>query len=233
MPFLLRATPRQDLAGWSLRSEANLTVAGHSRDTPDQTPDATEHRPVATSHPQSGHYALELLGNAMPRETDSPSNQVTANRVVGTVAADSRAEPGIDLRGESCLDLLLRTVAAGVFSPLLTGLAVAEQTAATVEAVQIHRTNRHLSAPSDGVPSHPIHNDVSTTRSTRASSFEPQVPKLEKRDNQGKRRSNEDSTVRDGASPRRGRRSRRSCPCRHCRAACGGRSNIGAGTGAD
>ena len=41
-----------------------------------------------------------------------------------------------------------RTVAAGVFSPLLTGLAVAEQTAAAVEAVQIHRTNRHLSAPS-------------------------------------------------------------------------------------
>src|SRR4051794_40762944 len=38
MPFLLRATPRQDLAGWSLRSEANLTAAGHSRDTPGPVP---------------------------------------------------------------------------------------------------------------------------------------------------------------------------------------------------
>ena len=56
MPFLFRATPRQDLAGWSLRSEANLTAAGHSRDTPDQTPDATEHRPVVAHHPPSGHY---------------------------------------------------------------------------------------------------------------------------------------------------------------------------------
>ena len=46
MPFLLRATPRQDPAGRSLRSEVNLTVTGHSRDTPDQTPDATEHRHV-------------------------------------------------------------------------------------------------------------------------------------------------------------------------------------------
>src|SRR5262245_25932405 len=45
MPFLLRATPRPDLAEWSLRSKANLTAAGHSRDTPDQTLDATEHPP--------------------------------------------------------------------------------------------------------------------------------------------------------------------------------------------
>jgi hypothetical protein len=44
MPFLLRATPRLDLAGQSLRSEANLTVTGHSRDTPDQTRNATNHR---------------------------------------------------------------------------------------------------------------------------------------------------------------------------------------------
>src|SRR5829696_6578470 len=45
MPFLLRATPRQDLARRSVRSEANLTVAGHSRDTPGQASDATDHPP--------------------------------------------------------------------------------------------------------------------------------------------------------------------------------------------
>jgi hypothetical protein len=44
MPFLFRATPRQDLAGQSLRSKANLTAAGHSGDTPGQTPDATKPR---------------------------------------------------------------------------------------------------------------------------------------------------------------------------------------------
>lgn len=46
LPFLLRATPRLDLADWSLRSEVNLTVTGHSRDTPDQTRNATNHRNV-------------------------------------------------------------------------------------------------------------------------------------------------------------------------------------------
>jgi hypothetical protein len=30
MPFLFRATPRQDLARRSLRSKANLTATGHS-----------------------------------------------------------------------------------------------------------------------------------------------------------------------------------------------------------
>jgi hypothetical protein len=53
--FLLRATPRHDLAGWTLRAEANLTAAGHSRDTPDQTPDPTQHRHVVASHPPSVH----------------------------------------------------------------------------------------------------------------------------------------------------------------------------------
>jgi hypothetical protein len=41
------------------------------------------------------------------------------------------------LIGESCLDRLSRTVAAGVFSPLLTSVAVAVQTAATVKALTI------------------------------------------------------------------------------------------------
>ena len=58
MPFLLRATPRQDLAGQSDRSEANLTAAGHSRHTPDQTPDATKHRHVVAPHPPSRHSVL-------------------------------------------------------------------------------------------------------------------------------------------------------------------------------
>src|SRR5215211_4466844 len=57
MPFLLRATPRQGLAGRSVRSEANLTVAGHSRDTPGQAPDATDTRLVVASHPPSGQSA--------------------------------------------------------------------------------------------------------------------------------------------------------------------------------
>jgi hypothetical protein len=43
LPFLLRATPRLDLTGWPLRSEVNLSVTGHSRDTPGQTPNATNH----------------------------------------------------------------------------------------------------------------------------------------------------------------------------------------------
>ncbi len=43
MPFLLRATQRLDLTGWPLRSEVNLAVTGHSRDTPGQTPNATNH----------------------------------------------------------------------------------------------------------------------------------------------------------------------------------------------
>src|SRR3954447_18729587 len=71
MPFLLRATPRQDLAGWSLRSEVNLTVTGHSRDTPDQTPDATEHRHVVAPRPPSGHYALHegaVMSHMLPSE---------------------------------------------------------------------------------------------------------------------------------------------------------------------
>lgn len=49
MPFLLRATPRLDLADWSVRSEANLTATGHSRDTPGQTHDATNQRNVLHS----------------------------------------------------------------------------------------------------------------------------------------------------------------------------------------
>ena len=42
-----------------------------------------------------------------------------------------------------------RTVAAGVFSPLLTGLAVAEQTAATVEALQITEPTDNEAPPSE------------------------------------------------------------------------------------
>lgn len=57
MPFLLRATPQQDLDERSLRSEANLTVTGHSRDTPDQTPDATKTPQRLASDPPSGQSA--------------------------------------------------------------------------------------------------------------------------------------------------------------------------------
>lgn len=57
MPFLFRATPRQDLAGRSLRSEANLAAAGHSGDTPDQTHDATKTPQRLASDSQSGQSA--------------------------------------------------------------------------------------------------------------------------------------------------------------------------------
>jgi hypothetical protein len=64
MPFLLRATPQLDPADWSLRSEVNLTVTGHSRDTPDQTHNATETPQRLAPHPPSGHYALVHLRTA-------------------------------------------------------------------------------------------------------------------------------------------------------------------------
>ena len=54
MPFLLRATPRLDLAGWTLRSEVNQdgdrAFGRHTR--PD--PERYEHRNVLASHPPSG-----------------------------------------------------------------------------------------------------------------------------------------------------------------------------------
>ena len=55
MPFLLGATPRLDLAGWTLRSEVNhdgdRAFGRHTR--PD--PERYEIRNVLASHPPSGH----------------------------------------------------------------------------------------------------------------------------------------------------------------------------------
>src|SRR5688572_30267946 len=85
MPFLLRATPQQDLAGQPLRSKVNLTVTGHSRDTPDQTRDATKHRNVLAPHPPSGHYALvaplalEIEPLAWPADADIVVSFLTAH----------------------------------------------------------------------------------------------------------------------------------------------------------
>jgi len=54
MPFLLRATPRLDLTGWTLRSEVNQdgdrAFERHTR--PD--PERYENRNVLASHPLSG-----------------------------------------------------------------------------------------------------------------------------------------------------------------------------------
>src|SRR5207342_2885229 len=73
MPFLLRATPRQDLAGRSLRSEANLTAAGHSRDTPDQTPDATKHHRVVPQILHQGQSApCARLAVPLPAKSYEP-----------------------------------------------------------------------------------------------------------------------------------------------------------------
>lgn len=58
MPFLLRATPRQDLAAWTVRSEVNRTATGHSRDTPGQILDATNTPQRLASDPPSGQSAL-------------------------------------------------------------------------------------------------------------------------------------------------------------------------------
>lgn len=73
MPFLLRATPRLDLAGWTLRSEVNhhgdRAFERHTR--PD--PERYEHRNVLASDPLSGQYALVLVGE----------EQVLTIRVVG------------------------------------------------------------------------------------------------------------------------------------------------------
>ena len=101
MPFLLRATPRQDLADWSLRSEVNLTVTGHSRDTPDQTPDATEHRLVVASHPPSGHSAADPAplrrqgrqADWLAVEGDAPAHQqeLDASERLGDTGAEGPA----------------------------------------------------------------------------------------------------------------------------------------------
>lgn len=50
-----RATPGQDVDRRSVRSQANLTAAGHSRGTPDQNPDARS-RHVVARHAPSGHF---------------------------------------------------------------------------------------------------------------------------------------------------------------------------------
>jgi hypothetical protein len=59
MPFLLRATPRLDLAGWTLRSEVNhdgdRAFERHTR--PD--PERYEYRNVIASHPPSGRYVRD------------------------------------------------------------------------------------------------------------------------------------------------------------------------------
>jgi hypothetical protein len=68
MPFLLRATPRQGLAEWSVRSEANLTAAGHSGDTPGQTPNATDHRNALSNILHQG-----IMRSDGPPEEGSPT----------------------------------------------------------------------------------------------------------------------------------------------------------------
>ena len=98
MPFLLRATPRQDLAGRSVRSEANLTAAGHSRDTPDQTHDATKSSNALRQilHQGSRRYRLRqdwTSSSRTSRTANSPSTTPAPSKMMMVVVRDQRAFP--------------------------------------------------------------------------------------------------------------------------------------------
>src|SRR5829696_3383742 len=119
MPFLLRATPRQDLAGQSVRPEANLTAAGHSGDSPDQTLDATKHRPVVAPHPPSGQSGRTVGAG-------SAGDASVTHAYPSRVGAERRGG-GSNLRragGTRGLGVLMRLNRSAVALACVTGLVM-------------------------------------------------------------------------------------------------------------
>ena len=67
LPFLLRATPRLDLTGWSLRSEVNLHSARAFERNTRPDPERYESRNALAQDHLSGQYALvSAVGTSGP-----------------------------------------------------------------------------------------------------------------------------------------------------------------------